>query len=333
MIAHCDVRLVAWFAVGVVLVASAAFSLAVAGESAPATNPIKGFEGLYDSLEMFEKETASCVVLIDLTDPSELPRILAKPGGMWRLRRLAGRLTALSGLDCCCFHYTQLKRDSLEQPKVKAIILRPPAPSGLLKCEAAREEIWAMVRESKVPMIAFCGGFHQVYLAYGGKIADMRRLNPGEPRSNPNQPNPVAQGLPRLERGEPDPNPKYAPGRLKEWGFCKVKVVKRDPLFEGLGDEPRSCPAPGTMGHSNQSQDRGELDMLEQHVSECADLPAEFELLASTDVCRVQAIKHKSKLLYATQFHPEAYEEGHMDGKKLLQNFFKIAGVTGNISR
>jgi GMP synthase-like glutamine amidotransferase len=228
--------------------------------------------------------------LIDLTNPSELPKNLAKPGGLWRLRWLAARLTALSGLDCCCFHYTQLKRNSLDKPFVKAIILRPPSPAGMLKCEEAKQELWAMVRESNIPIIAFCGGFHQAYLAYGGKCADMRRLNPGET----------------------DPNPKYAPGRLKEWGFTKVKVVKKDPLFEGLGDE---------------------LDMLEQHVSECRELPPDFELLASTDVCRVQAIKHKTKLLYATQFHPEAYEEGHMDGKRLLQNFFKIAGVSGNISR
>lgn len=255
-----------------------------------AANPIHGFEGLYDTLDRLDKETASCVVLVDLSDPSGVAASLAKPGGLWRLRWLQARLTALSGLDCCCFHYTQLKRDSLEKPVVKAIVLRPPSPSGMLKCEAAREELWAMIRESKIPMIAFCGGFHQVYMAYGGKCGDMRRLKPGEA----------------------DPNPKYVPGFLKEWGFCPVKVVKRDPLFEGLGDE---------------------VVMLEQHVSECKQLPDEFELLASTDLCRVQAIKHKTRLLYATQFHPEGYEESRMDGKQLLLNFFKTAGVTGNISR
>jgi GMP synthase-like glutamine amidotransferase len=251
---------------------------------------ISGFEGLYDTLERFDKETTPCVVLIDLTDPSALPKNLAKPGGLWRLRCLTSRLTALSGLDCFCFHYTQIKRDSLDKPKVKAIILRPPSPAGRLKCEAAKEELWAMARETRIPIIAFCGGFHQVYLAFGGKMADMRRLKPGEP----------------------DPNPAYSPGRLKEWGFCKVKVVKRDPLFDGLGDE---------------------LDVLEQHVSECAQLPPEFEVLAGTDICRVQAIKHKTKLIYATQFHPEAYEEGHLDGKRILQNFFKLAGATGDINR
>jgi GMP synthase (glutamine-hydrolysing) len=144
-----------------------------------------------------------------------------------------------------------------------------------------------MLRESQIPTIGFCGGFHQVYLAFGGKCTDMRRLQPGEV----------------------DPNPKYVPGRLKEWGFCKVRVVQRDPLFAGLSDD---------------------MVMLEQHVSECSELPAEFELLASSDVCRVQAIRHKTKPLYATQFHPEAYDDEHPDGKRLLQNFFRLAGVTGN---
>ncbi|MEW6357752.1 MAG: gamma-glutamyl-gamma-aminobutyrate hydrolase family protein [Planctomycetota bacterium] len=272
--------------------APALLALALAGSRLlPAEdNLIKGFEGIYDTLDRLDKETASCVVLIDLTDPSGAAANLARPGGLWRLRWLQARLTALSGLDCYCFHYTQLKRDSLERPVVKAVVLRPPSPAGMLKCEAAREELWAMIRESRVPMIGFCGGFHQVYLAYGGKCADMRRLKPGET----------------------DPNPAYAPGRLKEWGFCKVKVVKRDPLFEGLGEE---------------------MDMLQQHVSECSVLPDEFELVASSDVCRVQAIKHKTRLIYATQFHPEAYEEGRMDGKRLLLNFFQIAGVRGEISR
>lgn len=230
------------------------------------------------------------MVLIDPTDPADVRKNLTIRGGLWRLAQLHSRITALSGLDCFCFHYTQVKREAFEDAPVKAIVLRAPAPAGMLKCNSAREELWALLRETDIPTIAFCGGFHQVYMAFGGKCGDMRRLRPGEQ----------------------DPNPKYAPGRLKEWGFCRVRTIRDDPLFEGLGRE---------------------LDVLEQHVSECRELPEEFELLASTETCRVQAIKHKTRPLYATQFHPEAYEEGHMDGKRLLQNFFKIANASGNISR
>ena len=147
-----------------------------------------------------------------------------------------------------------------------------------------------MLRETRTPVIGFCGGFHQIYLAFGGKCGDMRRLAPGET----------------------DINPKYSPGFLKEWGFGKVRILKRDPIFDGLGQE---------------------VQMLQQHVSECKQVPPQFEVLAGSDVCQVQAIKHKTRLIYGTQFHPEAYDDDHLDGKRLLQNFFRIAGINGNISR
>jgi len=265
------------------LIALAVTTVSLRGEE---TNPIAGYEGLFDSWDRFNRETSDCVVVIDLTDPADLPKNLAKPGGMFRLRMVTDRMTALSGLDCYCFHYTQLKRTSLAKPIVKAIIVRPPSPAKLLSCVAAREEFWAMLRETRTPVIGFCGGFHQIYLAFGGKCGDMRRLAPGEV----------------------DTNPSYSPGFLKEWGFTKVRLLKRDPIFDGLSTE---------------------IQVLQQHVSECKQLPGQFDVLASSDACRVQVIKHKTRLIYGTQFHPEAYDNDHPDGKRILQNFFRIAGVNG----
>lgn len=254
-------------------------------ETTDPQHPLAGYEGLFDALEKFGRETNACVVLVDLTDPVEFPKLLAKPGGLSRLRSVAARMTALSGLDCYSFHYTQLKRNALDRAGVKAIVIRPPSPAKLLTCMAARDEFWALLRETRTPVIGFCGGFHQIYLAFGGTCADMRRL----------------------AAGEKDSNPAYCPGFLKEWGFTKVRVQKRDPLFEGLGPE---------------------LSVLEQHVSECKQVPAEFEVLASTEACRVQVIKHTTRLLYGTQFHPEAYDDAHPDGKRILQNFFRLAGIS-----
>ncbi len=57
------------------------------------------------------------------------------------------------------------------------------------------------------------------------------------------------------------------------------------------------------------------------------DVPPGFTLLALNDVCRIQAIKHESRLVYGVQFHPEAYTEEHEDGKVLLTSFFRMAGV------
>ena len=260
------------------------------GEPAGLKSPIAGFEGLFDSFTRFKRETSDCVVVIDLTDPADFPRNLAKPDGWFRLRAVPARITALSGLDCYCFHYPQLKRGSLDKPIVKALIIRPPAPAKLLTCAAAREEFWAMLRETRTPVLGFCGGFHQIYLAFGGQCGDMRRL----------------------ASGEVDLNPKYAPGFVKEWGFSQVRILKRDPIVEGLGPE---------------------IQVLQQHVSECKQVPEEFEVLASSELCRVQVIKHKTRLVYGTQFHPEAYDVEHPDGKRLLQNFFRLIGVNGQNHR
>lgn len=123
----------------------------------------------------------------------------------------------------------------------------------------------------------------------------------------------MAHGAPlgpmrRLKEGESDPHPDFAPGYLKEWGFMPVRVLQSDPLFDGLGEEPM---------------------LWERHYWEVKEAPPGFEVLASTDACRIQAIRHAGKLVYGTQFHPERYTEEHAAGRKLLINFFKIAGILG----
>lgn len=54
----------------------------------------------------------------------------------------------------------------------------------------------------------------------------------------------------------------------------------------------------------------------------CAvSLPEGFVLLASTERCRNQAMKHAEKPLYGVQFHPELSQSGI----KILRNFARIA--------
>ena len=40
----------------------------------------------------------------------------------------------------------------------------------------------------------------------------------------------------RLKPGEEDVHPAYHPGYFKEWCFMPMKIVKPDPLFDGLRD-------------------------------------------------------------------------------------------------
>lgn len=68
-----------------------------------------------------------------------------------------------------------------------------------------------------------------------------------------------------------------------------------------------------------------EIVVKESHAFQLSDVPPGFDLLASTPDCQVQAIKHRQRLVYGVQFHPEAYDTSHPDGRTLLENFFRLA--------
>jgi GMP synthase (glutamine-hydrolysing) len=111
-----------------------------------------------------------------------------------------------------------------------------------------------------------------------------------------------------LEPGSPDPfaGTNYPAGMKQERGFMPVRPARPHAWGEGLGQPPV---------------------FLESHYWEVKAVPAGFTLLASTDACGVQAIADDKRRQYGTQFHPEGYDEAHADGRQLLENFFRIAGV------
>jgi GMP synthase (glutamine-hydrolysing) len=52
---------------------------------------------------------------------------------------------------------------------------------------------------------------------------------------------------------------------------------------------------------------------------------AGFNLLADSGSCEVEAVKHKGKLFFGVQFHPERItigNETHIEGHKILDNFY-----------
>jgi len=112
--------------------------------------------------------------------------------------------------------------------------------------------------------------------------------------------------LRKLREGEKDPNPSYHPGQFKEWGFLPVQIVRRDSLFEGLPEE---------------------IVVRQAHAFQVLQVPAEFELLASSPECPVEAFKHRERLVCGTQFHPEVNDDDHPHGRVILENFFRLAGL------
>jgi GMP synthase (glutamine-hydrolysing) len=97
-----------------------------------------------------------------------------------------------------------------------------------------------------------------------------------------------------------------APGMIQERGFLPVRVIQPHPLFAGLGEQPI---------------------FLESHYWEVKAPPPGFAVYAATAKCAIQMLAHSAYPLYATQFHPEYYDEEHPDGRRLIENFFRLAGV------
>ncbi len=110
----------------------------------------------------------------------------------------------------------------------------------------------------------------------------------------------------RLPEGMADPNPDYRPGMLKEKGYYPINIVRSDALFDGLSQKPV---------------------FSQWHYWELKAVPPGFVRLAESELCPIQAIRHETRPVYGTQFHPEEYSEEHPAGKQVLSNFFRISGL------
>jgi len=78
-----------------------------------------------------------------------------------------------------------------------------------------------------------------------------------------------------------------------------ITVLDRDELFEGL---------------------ESTLSLREDHC-EGISLPSEFSLLAKSEKYDIEAMKHRHKQLYGTQFHPEVSGE---IGEEIIGNFLNL---------
>lgn len=64
------------------------------------------------------------------------------------------------------------------------------------------------------------------------------------------------------------------------------------------------------------------ISVWASHADEVKSLPPNFSWLARSDICDIEAMKHKSKPLYGVQWHPEVAHTAK--GQELFENFFKI---------
>jgi len=94
----------------------------------------------------------------------------------------------------------------------------------------------------------------------------------------------------------------------QEYGRARLRVVKRDPLFEGIPDE---------------------FDVWMSHADKVSRLPEGFETLALSDNSPHAVVANRERTIYGLQFHPEVVHTSY--GKEILGNFvYRICGAERN---
>ena len=94
---------------------------------------------------------------------------------------------------------------------------------------------------------------------------------------------------------------KVTPSKTPEFGKVELIITKKDVLF---------------------SKVPGKSIVWESHNDEVSKLPKDFEILANSENCKIQAMKHRKKPFYGVQFHPEVEHTEY--GEQIFRNFVKI---------
>jgi GMP synthase (glutamine-hydrolysing) len=92
---------------------------------------------------------------------------------------------------------------------------------------------------------------------------------------------------------------KAGPSKVPEYGLAKIRVIEEDDLFKGLPKE---------------------FLVWESHNDEVKNAPG-FKVLAVSENCSVQAVKHSDRPYYGVQFHPEVNNTEH--GEEIYRNFVR----------
>jgi GMP synthase (glutamine-hydrolysing) len=91
------------------------------------------------------------------------------------------------------------------------------------------------------------------------------------------------------------------PGSIGGYAEVDVEVLAEDEILKGL-------PA--------------RFKTWASHMDQVSVLPQGFEVLARSEVCEIEAMRHIARPLYGVQWHPEVVHTEH--GLELLDNFIDI---------
>jgi GMP synthase-like glutamine amidotransferase len=223
------------------------------------------------------------LILVD----NELETAYAKPWGeriMAARVRIKYRLEDMTGRRCLIVRYNQITPQLIAELSPQAMFISGNSADLPEYDPAELRGIRAVIRAAELPMFGFCGGFQLLADAFGAPVTRIGRL----------------------AAGEEDPQPTYAPGWRKEFGYAPVPVTAAHPLLDGLGEAP-------VMRHA--------------HTWQITTVPEGFRNYAGTAVTPIQLIIHETKPIAGSQFHPEYYTEENPDGRLLIENFCRWVGV------
>ena len=159
------------------------------------------------------------------------------------------------------------------------------------------------IRETKIPVLAICGGHQLVGMSFGARVVTLDKLEQHEQRA----------------------------GRPHEYQYRYVRITEPDdPIFTNISvcDEPREVKG----SHI--------LHVWQNHGLQLDRVPEGFQLLATSYLCRNQMMVKRSsgQLIYTVQFHLEkSFEDWNKsrtrwehpnesrDGRILFENFLILA--------
>lgn len=162
------------------------------------------------------------------------------------------------------------------------------------------------IRETRVPVLAICGGHQLVGLSFGARVITLDRLEQHEQREN----------------------------RPLEYQYRYVRITDaKDPIFNGIAN-----PSSGLwQDYTTQSR---LLRVWQNHGLQLDRVPEGFSLLATSYLCRNQMmVRHDAgQLIYTVQFHLEKsfedwnksrtrweHQNESRDGRIIFENFLNLA--------
>ena len=165
------------------------------------------------------------------------------------------------------------------------------------------DKFGSFIRETKIPVLAICGGHQLVGLSFGARVVTLANLEQHEQRL----------------------------GRPQEYQYRYVRITDPDdPIFTNIAvcDEPK------------EAKGSHILHVWQNHGLQLDRIPEGFQLLATSYLCRNQMMVKRTggQLIYTVQFHLEkSFEDWNKsrtrwehpnesrDGRILFENFLILA--------